>query len=148
MADIKMIKYHALPLAKARQLVQKAADDLGEEYDLTSEWHGDTLRFHRSGVEGHMKVTTMIPYAAEIYPVHLRGTGSGTIAASSKFGGILGALAGVFGLFGDLTWSALFIAVPTALSAVMLLRSGIETRGQGLEEIQVSMRARQAGSAP
>ncbi|MGZ8255786.1 MAG: polyhydroxyalkanoic acid system family protein [Burkholderiaceae bacterium] len=62
MADIKMIKYHALPLAKAKQLVQKAADDLGDEYDLTSEWHGDTLRFHRSGVEGQMKVT-----AAEIH---------------------------------------------------------------------------------
>jgi len=58
MADIKMIKYHELTIAKARQLVQKAADDLGEEYDLTSEWHGDTLRFHRSGVEGQMKVTT------------------------------------------------------------------------------------------
>ena len=58
MADIKMIKYHALPLAKAKQLVQKAADDLGEEYDLASEWHGDTLRFHRSGVHGQMKVTT------------------------------------------------------------------------------------------
>lgn len=58
MADIKMIKYHALPLAKAKQLVQKAADDLGDEYDLASEWHGDTLRFHRSGVEGQMKVTT------------------------------------------------------------------------------------------
>ena len=57
MADIKMIKYHALPIAKAKQLVQKAADDLGKEYDLTSEWHGNTLRFHRSGVEGHMKVT-------------------------------------------------------------------------------------------
>ena len=58
MADIKMIKYHELPLAKAKQLVQKAADDLGSEYDLASEWHGDTLRFHRSGVEGQMKVTT------------------------------------------------------------------------------------------
>ncbi|MGZ8981865.1 MAG: polyhydroxyalkanoic acid system family protein [Burkholderiaceae bacterium] len=57
MADIKMIKYHALPLAKAKQVVQKAADDLGSEYDLASEWHGDTLRFHRSGVEGQMKVT-------------------------------------------------------------------------------------------
>jgi putative polyhydroxyalkanoate system protein len=57
MADIKMIKYHSLPMAKARDLVQKAADDLGAEYDLKSEWRGDTLRFHRSGVEGHMKVT-------------------------------------------------------------------------------------------
>jgi putative polyhydroxyalkanoate system protein len=58
MADIKMIKYHQLPMPKARALVQKAADDLGEEYNLTSEWHGDTLRFHRSGVEGQMKVTS------------------------------------------------------------------------------------------
>ena len=57
MADIKMIKFHDLPIAQAKALVQKAADDLGEEYDLTSEWRGDTLRFHRSGVEGHMKVT-------------------------------------------------------------------------------------------
>jgi putative polyhydroxyalkanoate system protein len=57
MADIRMIKFHALPIADAKRLVQKAADDLGAEYDLTSEWHGDTLRFHRSGVDGQMKVT-------------------------------------------------------------------------------------------
>jgi putative polyhydroxyalkanoate system protein len=57
MSDIKMIKFHSLPLAKARALVQKAADNLADEYDLTSEWHGNTLRFHRSGVEGQMQVT-------------------------------------------------------------------------------------------
>ena len=43
-------------------------------------------------------IATLIPYAAEIYPVQLRGTGSGVIAASSKFGGILGAAFGVVGL--------------------------------------------------
>lgn len=57
MSDIKMIKYHSLTMAKARDLVQKAADNLGEEYDLTSEWHGDALHFHRAGVQGQMKVT-------------------------------------------------------------------------------------------
>jgi putative polyhydroxyalkanoate system protein len=57
MSDIKMIKFHSLPISKARALVQKAADALAEEYDLTSEWHGNTLRFHRSGVEGQMQVT-------------------------------------------------------------------------------------------
>ena len=37
-----------------------------------------------------------------------RGTGSGAIAGSSKFGGILGALAGVLGLFlGFLGWQHL-----------------------------------------
>jgi len=57
MPDIKLARPHSLPLAKAKALAQKTADALAEEYDLTSEWHGDTLRFHRSGVEGHMHVT-------------------------------------------------------------------------------------------
>jgi putative MFS transporter len=81
-------------------------------------------------------IAMLIPYAAEIYPVHLRGTGSGVIAASSKFGGIVGAGLGVLGFFSHFSWSALLIAVPMAVSGVMLLRSGIETRGHRLEEIQ------------
>ena len=87
-------------------------------------------------------IAMLIPYAAEIYPVHLRGTGSGVIAACSKFGGILGALFGVLGLFGNMALSALFIALPMAVSAVMLLRSGIDTRGRRLEDIQMDMQAR------
>ena len=57
MADIRMIKYHSLPMPAARALVQQAADDLAEEYDLTSRWAGNTLHFSRSGVQGHMEVT-------------------------------------------------------------------------------------------
>lgn len=57
MPDIRMIKYHSLPLAEARALVQKAADDLAAEYDLSSRWSGDTLHFRRSGVDGAMRVS-------------------------------------------------------------------------------------------
>ena len=57
MPDIRMIKYHSLPMAKARELVQRAADDLSAEYDLSSRWAGNTLHFRRSGVEGAMRVT-------------------------------------------------------------------------------------------
>lgn len=81
-------------------------------------------------------IATMIPYAAEIYPVHLRGTGSGWIAAGSKAGGILGALLGVSGLFDSFLWSALVIAVPMTISGVMLWRGGVETSGRELEMIQ------------
>jgi len=81
-------------------------------------------------------IAMLIPYAAEIYPVHLRGTGSGVVAASSKFGGILGAAFGVIGLFVHFALSALLIAIPMAIAAIMLIRSGVETRGRGLEEIQ------------
>lgn len=84
-------------------------------------------------------IAMLIPYAAEIYPVHLRGTGSGVVAAASKFGGILGGGLGVLGFFGNFATSALLIAVPMAISAVMLLRSGIETRGKRLEDIQESL---------
>lgn len=89
-------------------------------------------------------IAMLIPYAAEIYPVHLRATGSGVIAASSKFGGILGAVCGVLGIFNNLAWSALLIAVPMAVSAVMLLRSGIDTRGRRLENIQEAVAAKHA----
>ena len=81
-------------------------------------------------------IAMLIPYAAEIYPAEQRATGSGVIAASSKAGGILGAAGGVLGLFGNLGLSALLIAVPLVLSAAMLLRCGIETRGRRLEQIQ------------
>jgi len=56
-SDIKLVRLHSLPLAKAKALAQKAADALAAEYDLASEWRGNTLRFHRSGVDGQMHVT-------------------------------------------------------------------------------------------
>ena len=57
MSDIKLVKRHSLPLAKAKALAQKTADGLAAQYDLKSEWVGNTLRFHRSGVDGQMHVT-------------------------------------------------------------------------------------------
>jgi putative MFS transporter len=81
-------------------------------------------------------IAMLIPYAAEIYPVQLRGTGAGVIAASSKAGGILGAGLGVAGLFQHFELSALAIAAIMAVAAIMLLRAGIETRGQRLEDIE------------
>ena len=84
-------------------------------------------------------IAMLIPYAAEIYPVHLRGTGAGVIAASSKFGGILGAGLGVLGFFEHLALAAALIAVPMTAAGVLLLRTGVETRGMGLEEIQTAL---------
>lgn len=87
-------------------------------------------------------IAMLIPYAAEIYPVHLRGTGAGLVAASSKFGGILGAGLGVLGVFNNLTSSALLIALPLVIFALLLLKSGIDTRGRRLEEIHAAMLGR------
>jgi putative MFS transporter len=84
-------------------------------------------------------IAMLIPYAAEIYPADQRATGSGIVAASSKAGGILGAAGGVLGIFGNLGLSALLIALPLVLAAGLLLKSGIETRGRRLEQIQESL---------
>ena len=115
------------------------------------EWHSPAavtaaivaLLVSTSGV-----IAMLIPYAAEIYPVHYRGTGAGLIAASSKFGGILGAGLGVAGFFEHFMLSAVLIAVPLALSGAMLLRAGIETRGYRLEDIQARLARTAAGARP
>jgi len=57
MADIEYTKPHSLTIPKAKALVQETADALAAEYGLGSAWRGNTLHFHRSGVDGEMHVT-------------------------------------------------------------------------------------------
>ena len=87
-------------------------------------------------------IAMLIPYAAEIYPVHLRATGTGVVAASSKLGGILGAIGGVLGAFESLPLSAICIALPMVCSAALLLWNGIDTRHRNLEAIQQELLAK------
>jgi len=57
MSEIHYVRSHRLPLSRAKAVAQKTADDLADQYDLVSEWEGDTLHFQRSGVDGHMHVS-------------------------------------------------------------------------------------------
>jgi len=57
MSDIKLVRSHSVPLAEAKARVQKTADELAAEHDLSSQWHGNTLRFDRSGLHGEILVT-------------------------------------------------------------------------------------------
>jgi len=56
MPDISLVRPFSLPIAVAKARVQKTADELAQEYHLKSEWHGNTLRFHRTGLHGEMHV--------------------------------------------------------------------------------------------
>lgn len=58
MSDIQLVRSHSLPIATARDRAQKAVKELAAEYKLDSEWHGNTLHVHRSGVEGQIHVTS------------------------------------------------------------------------------------------
>ncbi len=57
MSDFTLVKRHSLPIAKVKAGVQKVADGLAAEYALRTEWLGNTLCFHRSGVDGQVQVT-------------------------------------------------------------------------------------------
>ena len=54
--DIK--RSHASPLAEARKKVQHVAEHLAEKFDVECRWEGDVLHFQRSGVDGHIRVST------------------------------------------------------------------------------------------
>jgi putative MFS transporter len=85
-------------------------------------------------------IAMLIPYATEIYPVHVRGTGSGVVAGASKLGGIAASGLGVLGAFSSLAASAFALGVVLAASAAVLLARGIETRGRSLEDISAGMK--------
>jgi putative polyhydroxyalkanoate system protein len=57
MSDIHFVRQHSSTIAEAKKKVQQVANRLAEEYDLESEWEGNTLHFTRSGVDGHIAVT-------------------------------------------------------------------------------------------
>jgi putative MFS transporter len=80
-------------------------------------------------------IAVLIPYATEIYPVQVRGTGSGLVAGSSKAGGIAAAVLGVAGLFTSLNLSSLSLAAVLAAAAAVLAVKGVETRNRDLEAI-------------
>jgi len=57
MTDINIGRHHSLPLAVAKSRVQKTADELNSEHNFGSAWHGNTLSFERSGLQGEIYVS-------------------------------------------------------------------------------------------
>jgi putative polyhydroxyalkanoate system protein len=56
MADIRLVRRHDLPMAEARALAERAARGLAR-YGVTSAWQDGVLRFHRAGIDGHVRLT-------------------------------------------------------------------------------------------
>jgi putative MFS transporter len=82
-------------------------------------------------------ISMLSPYTAEVYPTRLRGTGSGIAAGSSKVGGIVAPplAAWIIGAAPGFATLGMVLAVPVALSALVLVVTGVETRDRGLEEL-------------
>ena len=56
MADIDILHSTTLAADDARVAVIAVADKLAREFDVTSQWQGDTLVFTRSGVDGRIEL--------------------------------------------------------------------------------------------
>ena len=82
-------------------------------------------------------ISMLSPYAAEVYPTDLRGTGSGLAAASSKLGGMIGPplVGALLTSAGGTFLPALVTSIPIGLAGVFLLLFGEETHERGLERI-------------
>ena len=81
-------------------------------------------------------ISILLPYAAENYPLRIRGRATGWVAGCSKAGGLicqgLSALAAVPGI----GIAAMAIAVPTLLGMGLVAGFGRETRGLDLRQLE------------
>ena len=56
MSHIVIHRSHELTLDQARQAAETLTEQLAERYDISYHWQGDSLRFERSGVNGHIEL--------------------------------------------------------------------------------------------
>jgi putative MFS transporter len=81
-------------------------------------------------------IAVLLPYAAENYPLGIRGRATGLVAGSSKFGGVAVQAFALVGLIPTLTGAALALLAPMLLSAGLVAYAGRETRGRSLRELE------------
>ena len=77
----------------------------------------------------------ILPYAAESYPLHIRGRATGWIAACTKAGGLAAQALGITALVPPLGVAAAMAVVPMLLGAALTLRYCRETRGIDLRQV-------------
>ena len=74
----------------------------------------------------------LLPYAAESFPLRVRGRATGLVAACTKAGGVGAQALSISALVPPMGWAAVMIAVPTAAALALVARFGKETRGRDL----------------
>ena len=84
-------------------------------------------------------IAMLLPYAAESFPMRVRGRATGWVAACTKAGGVIAQFLAILALVPALGVSAALITVPTILALLLLLRFGQETRGRDLRDLDETM---------
>jgi putative MFS transporter len=81
-------------------------------------------------------IAMLLPYAAESYPLKVRGRATGWVAACTKLGGLMAQLLGLLGLVPALLGAAWMIAVPVVAALVFVAVFCSETRGRDLRSLE------------
>jgi putative MFS transporter len=87
-------------------------------------------------------VSILLPYAAENYPVRVRGRATGWVAGWSKIGGLIAQTLSALALVPALGGAAAVIAIPAGLSVALIWIFGRETQGRDLRELESAAGAR------
>ncbi|KQM35804.1 MFS transporter [Sphingomonas sp. Leaf10] len=80
-------------------------------------------------------IAIVLPYAAESFPMRVRGRATGWVAACTKAGGLIAQGLTIAGVALSMGASSLMVMVPTALSLVLVAWFGRETRGRDLRDL-------------
>ena len=80
-------------------------------------------------------VAMLLPYAAESFPLRIRGRTTGTVAACTKAGGMIAQFLAILALVPPLDVVSLISIVPTILALVLVAVFGKETRGRDLRDL-------------
>lgn len=92
-------------------------------------------------------ISMLLPYAAENYPLRIRGRATGWVAACSKLGGLAAQGLSVAAGVPPIAAAVLAIAVPAVGSTVLIALYGRESRGRSLGELDAQAAARRAEPA-
>ena len=86
-------------------------------------------------------IAMLLPYAAESYPLAVRGRATGWVAACTKGGGLAAQLLGLLALVPALWLGASALLVPVVAACVLVARYGVETRGRDLRAADAAGKA-------
>ncbi len=81
-------------------------------------------------------LATLLPYAAENYPLRVRGRATGWVAACSKAGGLITQSLAIMSAVPGFNLAALAIAAPNVLAMLLIAAFGAETRGRDLRDLE------------
>jgi putative MFS transporter len=80
-------------------------------------------------------IAMLLPYAAESFPLRIRGRTTGTVAACTKAGGMLAQFLAILALVPALDVVSTIIIFPTLVALLLVIRFGKETRGRDLRDL-------------